>query len=89
VVPDPGWKDLEKTALKDYYFAWDDKSVAIVLGYGALYNHSNNPNADVEYLFEEQRLNFVALRDVRRGEEICFDYRTDEMPELWFDVVQS
>ena len=37
--------DEYKTGLHDYCFAWGRGTVALVLGYGSLYNHSYKPNA--------------------------------------------
>lgn len=88
LIPDPGWEELEKTPLRDYYFVWNDEAVAIVLGHGSLYNHSYDPNADLMYRFDERLVDFVALRDIRRGEEICFNYNhgDDDYAPLWFGV---
>ena len=44
---------IHKTKLHDFYFLWgkDQKSGAIALGYGSLYNHSLEPNAIFEMDF--------------------------------------
>ncbi len=59
--------------LADYVFDWGKDTVAVVLGYGSLYNHSYQPNA--EY-YDSGRLTqvFTALRDIRKGEEITVNY---------------
>ncbi len=63
--------------LKFYYLyqAETDKH-CIMLGYASLYNHSNNPNAKIDYDINESQ-NFVffrALKDIIVDEEIVFDY---------------
>ena len=67
---------LGTTRLARYYFEWgpDSSHAAIVLGYGSLYNHSFEPNA--EYGFHEQELaiDYIALRDIASGEEITINY---------------
>jgi SET domain-containing protein len=59
--------------LASYVFEWGKDTVAVVLGYGSLYNHSYQPNA--EY-YDSGRLTqvFTALRDIRKGEEITVNY---------------
>ena len=40
-------KHCSKTALEYYMYPWrSTRSASIALGYGSLYNHSFNPNAD-------------------------------------------
>jgi hypothetical protein len=51
-------------------------------GYGALYNHSDEPNADVEYTAGADTVTFRALRLISAGEEITFNYRFDAAPEF-------
>ena len=41
-------------------------------------NHSCDPNAGINFRFE-----LVALRDIRRGEEICWDYSTSMLERHW------
>ena len=46
----------------------------MALGYGSLYNHSFFPNAEYIKVWEERVIRFVALRDIRDGEEITINY---------------
>jgi SET domain-containing protein len=62
--------------LDDYRFNYPKNSTqkfVVVLGYGSIYNHSNQNNADWRdnghMMFE-----FFALRDIEHGEEICTKY---------------
>lgn len=53
----------------------DWKIQALPLGFGPIYNHSDNPNAtwkDHPYL--DMVFQFIALRDIEVGEEICTSY---------------
>jgi SET domain-containing protein len=62
-----------RTTLADYVFSWGPGKVAFSCGYGALYNHSFEPNA--EYYASGLRTQvFVALRDIKRDEEITVNY---------------
>jgi len=76
----PGVKHL----LNDYVFGWSDGMVAIALGFGSLYNHSWNHNA--QYMRIENKFNairFIAKRDIEPGEEIFIRYAT-VAGKLWF-----
>ncbi|MEM6395943.1 MAG: SET domain-containing protein [Bacteroidota bacterium] len=66
---------IHQTHLHDYYFDWGkDGRAAIALGFGSLYNHSPDPNADYYMDFEAQTINFFTRRDIAAGEEITIDY---------------
>lgn len=81
-------KKLHETHLHDYYFVWDIDlgTSAIALGYGSLYNHSEQPNADFELVPEEQSIRFLAVKDIEAGGEITIDYlgMKDTDYKLWF-----
>lgn len=80
IIPAQELPALKSTVLYDYYFMWDrpEGSAAIVLGFGALYNHSSSPNADIILNYEELLVEFIATQDIARDCEITFDYG-----ELW------
>ncbi len=64
---------LRNPDLARFYFMWNDKHVAMVLGYGSLYNHSYRPNAR----YEDGRgktLLFRAIRNIKAGDEITINY---------------
>jgi len=79
---------IHKTLLHDYYFLWDleTKTSAIALGFGSIYNHSDQPNADFFINKDAMDITFVALKDIPAGEEILINYislkGTDA--KLWF-----
>ena len=62
-----------RTTLADYVFSWGHGKVAFACGYGALYNHSFQPNAEY-YASGLQTQVFVALRDIKPDEEITVNY---------------
>jgi hypothetical protein len=67
--------------MRDYVFGARPKGkVLLVLGYAMLYNHSPSPNL---YHRTAGRLTieFVALRDIEKGEELTHDYG----PDYWND----
>jgi len=61
-----------QSALADYTYEWGRDTLAIALGYGCLYNHSYRPNAEVQS--SGRSLMFVAIRTIRRGQEVTFNY---------------
>lgn len=81
-------KAIHDTRLHDYYFIWNVETAesCIALGYGSLYNHSDDPNAEFENDFESQLIRIKANRDIKAHEEICIQYlsKDDEEYSLWF-----
>jgi SET domain-containing protein len=68
--------------LGDYVFnsADDEEVVILLLGYGMLYNHSSEANAEyVEH--GPQQIAFVALHAIEAGDEITIDYGAE-----WWDT---
>ena len=64
--------------LTDYIVGLGDdvEGSALMLGYGSLYNHSDEPNA--EYLHEaDDAYSFVATRDIAAGEQVTISYGED------------
>ena len=62
--------------LASYCFLWGERSLALALGYGSLYNHSFQPNARYDDLGRQTKV-FTALRDIEPGEEITVNYNGD------------
>ena len=86
VFPAKDFERIDDSLLHDYYFIWKGaRETAIALGYGSLYNHSEDNNADYEMEFASEIINIRAQRDIEAGEEICIDY-TDgqDRSTLWF-----
>jgi len=82
------WPSAEKTILSDYAFDWGehDEHAAIALGYVSIYNHSYEPNAQLEELLDELMIEVIAIRDIQPGEEITINYNGDPESQdtLWF-----
>tara|TARA_R110000744_G_scaffold65071_1_gene133707 strand:- start:208 stop:600 length:393 start_codon:yes stop_codon:yes gene_type:complete len=81
-------KDHVNGTLMDYVFNYPrgvsmEKGAEHVLplGFGCIYNHDNNDNAawynteNIPFHFD-----FIALRDIQPGEEICTNYGDDYWP---------
>jgi len=90
VCPAKDTKHLNKTTLYHYYFMWGDdgESAGIVLGYGAMYNHSYNPNAIYEAYYDENIFKVIARRKIPAHTEIMinYNYYPDDQTKVWFDA---
>ncbi|MDP1706736.1 MAG: SET domain-containing protein [bacterium] len=88
ILPISQEKHLEKTELKYYYFEWAKDKDAIALGYGSLYNHSYKPNAEFLISKKDQMIVIKALTNIKKGEEIFFDYNGHNPSGdcVWFKV---
>ena len=90
VLPEEDTELIDKTKLFNYYFNWTERlnRVAIVLGYGSLYNHSNKPNAVYEKDFTNDLLVFKCTCEIKQGEEITVNYyeNADVKKPLWFEA---
>jgi len=68
----------ETTVLNKYIYPWKGrKDGCIALGYGSLYNHSFDPNAEYDFNYERQTMLYTALRTIKKGEEILVNYNGD------------
>src|SRR5258708_1908342 len=83
-------KYLEKTILANYVYPWRSTlSGSLVLGYGSIYNHSFDPNADWKQNFKTNSMVYRAVKDIKKGEEVTINYNgeVDDKKEIdWFDV---
>ncbi len=91
VLPHYDVEHIDKTKIYDYYFIWNEKygTIAIILGYGSLYNHSATPNAEVSIDQPNRQIHITANAPINAHSEIFFDYTGEQSREieLWFDVV--
>ena len=60
-------------ALEDFYFDVKSK-YGIFTGFGIIYNHSDEPNADYHINVKRRLTTFKASRTIRKGEEILISY---------------
>jgi len=82
-------KHCARTLLNFYMYPWKStRSASIVLGYGSLYNHSFEPNADWKQNFKTKTMVYRALKPIKKGEEILVNYNgepDDMTPIDWSD----
>ncbi len=86
---------LSKTPLVNYYFTWGkgQETVAVCFGFGSMYNHSYDPNATYKKHFDNLMIDFVAVKNIKKDEEITVNYNhgnPDDKSALWMlDVPQA
>jgi uncharacterized protein len=69
--------------LNDKVFEIDKNSnmYGVVLGYGTLYRHSQNPNVDFAYNKSTRQMHFIAKRNLEKNEELTINYGKDYWAE--------
>lgn len=89
LFPKSELEHIRRTMLENYYFDWgdDDAWYAICLGYGSLYNHSYQPNAEYGMDFELNTIDFYCIKPIPAGEEILINYNGDaeNQTKVWFE----
>lgn len=78
-------------AIRRLVYNWSKTHVALALGYGSLYNHSDQPSLTFKRDFYNQTITFSALREIQPGEQltISYDYTgSGENPrkKSWFEI---
>jgi len=90
IIPPRQSQDILKTKLDHYAFDWDkDEELALILGYGMIYNHSYAPNAKIVHDIAKRVSDITARTAIKAGDEILVNYNgkpSDKSP-LWFNVV--
>ncbi|KAK7048268.1 histone-lysine methyltransferase Set7, partial [Favolaschia claudopus] len=71
------------TVLDHYTFKWKNGRMALALGIGSLFNHSNSPNVSYTIDPSNDSIHYTTTRAVEPDEELCIYYGSN----LWFDPV--
>ncbi len=91
-VPKHDMANLRESILVTYffYFGKNKERLAVALGFGSIYNHSYKPNARFKIKHTEKSIDFIALNDIKKDEEITVNYKygnpKNKRP-LWFDLL--
>lgn len=90
VLPAAEVADLDRTTMVEYVYPWEDGNIA-VLGYGMIYNHAVDSNAEY-FALREPDLGVVvqvysAIRPIAEGDEITVNYAGSRglTARFWFD----
>ncbi|KAJ7758482.1 hypothetical protein DFH07DRAFT_449881 [Mycena maculata] len=73
------------TILDDYTFKWKNGNMALALGLGSLFNHSNSPNVSYTIDSSTDSIVYTVTRNIEPDEELCIYYGSN----LWFDPAES
>ena len=76
-------KIIRETKLCHYWYSWSHNlktGQCLVLGYGMIYNHSDQPNADFKSDMKNKTITYFATKNIPYGGEITVDYGV----KLWF-----
>lgn len=88
-IPKEEIEDQEKSILINYfyYFGAQKERFLIALGFGSIYNHSYAPNAKYKINAKKKVIDFIALRNIKKGEEITVNYNqgSPNSAPLWFE----
>lgn len=60
--------------LDEYSFDLENGKIGTVLGYGAMYNHSFDPNLIWSYDGIKKEMTFTAVKRIRQGDELFHSY---------------
>lgn len=83
IILDTTWPNNKDNVIQRYAMTWDcncsicqknGKSIAIMLGNGSIYNHSEKPNAYIQQDNHFKIYRFFALSDIKKGSEITWYY---------------
>jgi hypothetical protein len=72
-------------------YCWSKTHVALALGYGSLYNHSDHPNLTFQRDPEKLTITFRALREIAAGEQLTISYDhtgsgDNPRKKSWFEI---
>lgn len=76
VLPEHDALDLSTSILLTYIYFFGKKKerMVVALGFGSIYNHTYTPNAVYKENEKEMALEFIALMDIKKDEEITVNY---------------
>ena len=93
LIPNEEYERISETIFYHYVFEWDDPSkpelqTAIAFSKCQYFNHSYKPNLKYVYDYENQTIEYTALRGVNKGEELTVNYngRVNDKSPVWFEV---
>jgi len=91
-IPEDHTEYLSQSVLTSYlfYFGRNKNRSGIALGFGSIYNHSYKPNAKFKIKEKEKVIDFIALKNITKDEEITFNYKgfgNQNKNPLWFEKV--
>lgn len=70
-----------------YFFGEKKERLLLALGFGSIYNHQYLPNAVYKIKSKEKIIEFIAIKDIKKDEEITVNYvpSNHQSVPLWFE----
>ncbi|MFW9949318.1 MAG: SET domain-containing protein-lysine N-methyltransferase [Candidatus Thorarchaeota archaeon] len=95
LLPNDDYDQIQDTILYEYCYVWADPKHmpefenAITLSVSQFINHSFSPNTKYLYDYDEKAIEFTAIKDIKKGEEITMNYNgiPDDKTPVWFNIV--
>ncbi len=88
-IPEHDMPNLRENILITYFFYYGKKKEksAIALGFGSIYDHSYKPNAKYDIKDTDGLINFIALKNIKKDDEITVNYNPGNSNKnpLWFE----
>lgn len=91
LLPKNDLSNLNGSMLMEYFFylGKEKNQIAIVLGFGSIYNHSIKPNSKYKIFIKEKIIKFTAIENIKKEIEITFNYKgynSKIKNPLWFET---
>ena len=96
LIPNNDYLAIQDTIIYHYIYEWDnpkdkgENTNAIALSICQFFNHSYNPNLRYFYDYENSTIEYVAIKDIIKGEELTVNYNAivEDKTPVWFEVEQ-
>lgn len=90
-VPKYDAANVNESILTTYFFSFGRKKelMVVALGFGSIYNHTYTPNATYKKRSTETTIEFSALKNIKKDEEITVNYNSGDPKNktpLWFNM---
>lgn len=82
-IPETEYDIIKHSILKWYVYDASNRgpnAVKLCLGYGSIYNHSDDPNVEWNGV-NARYMNFHTMRNIKKGEQLFIDYGDDYWPK--------
>lgn len=94
LIPNKDYRKIKRTHLYNYCYIWEDPKHkpafknAITLSVSQFINHSYNPNLKYLYDYDNRAIEFSAIKEIQKGEELTVNYNglVDDTSPMWFKV---
>lgn len=94
LIPNKDYVNFKDTIIVNYTFTWEDPKTkgeytnAIALDICQFINHSYNPNITYVYDYNNQTIEYIAIKNISKGEELTVNYngKVKDNSPVWFDV---